>query len=72
MTKNQKIPHNFLFFTTEVVKKNWPGTNIPINDMDRSRINAISMASFTGDQTIDFNTLNIFSNFKDIKLWIFN
>jgi len=37
--------------TYKVNENYWPGTDISINNVDRSRINALSAAIFTGDQT---------------------
>ena len=40
--------------TYKVNENYWPGTDIPIRNVDRSRINALSAAVFTGDQTYQF------------------
>ena len=33
----------------------WPGTNIKISELDKSRINAVSLTSFTGDSTWNYD-----------------
>jgi hypothetical protein len=46
--------------TYEVVEDYWPGTDVRISEMDRSRVNAMSAAVFTGDQTMDFEYMKSF------------
>lgn len=43
--------------TYQVIEDYWPGTDIPISNYDRSRINSMSTAVFTGDQTMNFNKM---------------
>jgi len=49
--------------TYEVVEDYWPGTQIQISEMDRSRINAASSVVFTGEPTIDFEKLRTYVPF---------
>ena len=49
--------------TYEVVEDYWPGTQIQISEMDRSRINAASSVVFTGEPTIDFERLRSYVPF---------
>ena len=39
--------------TYQVTEYYWPGTDIPINEIDRSRINMMSSNLITGDPTFD-------------------
>lgn len=47
--------------TYQVVEDYWPGTDVPISEMDKSRINAASSVVFTGDPTIDLEHLKSFA-----------
>jgi len=46
--------------TYEVVEDYWPGTGVPISEIDKSRINAASSTVFTGDPTLDFEYMKSF------------
>ena len=46
--------------TYEVVEDYWPGTGIPISEIDKSRINAASSTVFTGDPTLDVEYMKSF------------
>tara|TARA_B100000683_G_scaffold276868_1_gene332572 strand:+ start:2193 stop:2756 length:564 start_codon:yes stop_codon:yes gene_type:complete len=50
--------------TYQVVEDYWPGTDVPISEMDKSRINAASSVVVTGDPTIDFERLKSFAPIK--------
>jgi len=47
--------------TYQVVEDYWPGTDLPISEMDKSRINAASSVVFTGDPTMDIERLKSFA-----------
>ena len=47
--------------TYQVVEDYWPGTDVPISEMDKSRINAASSVVVTEDPTIDFERLKSFA-----------
>ena len=47
--------------TYQVVEDYWPGTGLPISEMDKSRINAASSVVFTGDPTMDIERLKSFA-----------